>query len=127
MDTNQPHSHWTPGFLACYRATGQNERYLHRARLFALAAEEPRFAGAVGGCNEPTPKAKVFHPSQAHKFNQHTGQQGTPHHPWSLFEGLGGLLALYTDLVLNPHPTSARFPAVAMGAAAGVGGVGVGV
>ena len=49
--------------------------------------------------------------------NTHVGQQGTPDHPYSLFEGLGGLLNLYIDLVLNPHPASARFPAVEMGVA----------
>lgn len=57
----------------------------------------------------------IFPPSIVHG----TGQQGTPDHPWSLFEGHAGLLTLYTDLVLSPHPETARFPAVEMG----VGGV----
>jgi lantibiotic modifying enzyme len=68
-------------FLAVFRCT-DNDIYLHRARVFALAAQDDIVA--------------------AH--------QDTPDHSMSLFEGLGGLLALYADL-LEGDPRQARFPA----------------
>lgn len=48
--------------------------------------------------------------------------QGTPDHPWSLYEGHAGLLNLYTDLVVNPNPSTARFPVFEMGVEGGASG-----
>lgn len=76
-------------FLVLFRCT-DNDIYLYRARVFALAAQD----GMV------------------------TKYQGTPDHPMSLFEGHTGLLALYTDLLMG-NPSLARFPAFEMGSVAG--------
>lgn len=81
-------------FLILYRATG-NDIYLFRARQFALSAEDP----------------------QVEKY------QRTPDHPWSLFEGLAGLMCLYTDLVVG-QPEMAVFPAVEIFGPNGGGGGG---
>ncbi len=83
-------------FLSLYRAAG-NDIYLHRARVFALAAQDDFL----------------------------TQHQGMPDHPYSLFEGHAGLLMLYADLVLG-DPRTARFPAVEMGGS-GAGAQGKGV
>jgi len=83
-------------FLALFRCT-DNDIYLHRARVFALAAQDEMV----------------------------TKYQDTPDHPLSFFEGHTGLLALYTDLLVG-DPSLARFPAFEMGpVAAGAAGEGV--
>lgn len=83
-------------FLALFRCT-DNDIHLHRARVFALAAQDDMV----------------------------TKNQDTPDHPLSLFEGHTGLLALYIDLLVG-DPSLARFPAFEMGAvAAGAAGEGV--
>lgn len=107
------HTHTHTGFLSCYRATG-NDRFLHRARQFALAAEEPQ----VTGSKERSYRFAIYqmgdrlHTSTLPYYI--TAQQGTPDHPWSLYEGHAGLLSLYTDLVVNPHPSTARLPGFEM-------------
>jgi hypothetical protein len=83
-------------FLALFRCT-DNDIYLHRARVFALAVQDDMVAK----------------------------HQDTPNHPLSLFEGHTGLLALYTDLLVG-DPSLARFPAFEMGpVVAGPAGEGV--
>lgn len=76
-------------FLALFRCT-QNNIYLYRAHVFALAAQD----------------------GMMKKY------QGTPDHPMSLFEGHTGLLALYTDLLVG-NPGLTHFPAFEMGSIAG--------
>lgn len=72
-------------FLALFRCT-DNDIYLHRARVFALAAQDDMV----------------------------TKYQDTPDHPLSLFEGHAGLLSLCTNLLVG-DPRLARFPAFEMG------------
>ncbi len=67
------------GFLSLYRATGER-RDLDRALRFASLTWDPRVTGA----------------------------QGSPDHPWSLYEGRLGTLCFYQDCL---DPAGARFPA----------------
>ncbi|KAL9257733.1 LanC-like protein, partial [Drosera capensis] len=70
-------------FLSLYRATG-NMIYLHRAKAFAF-----------------------FLLDRAHKLIAN-GEMHGGDHPYSLFEGIGGMAYLFLDMV---EPLHARFPA----------------
>ena len=77
-------------FLALYRYT-DDESWLNRAFMFAQLSMNPQVADAVS--------------------KQHTGRKvgNIPDMPYSLYEGKGGDICFYLDLMQN-DPKLARFP-----------------